>query len=185
MAIQLKVVDNIDDMKLVIKQKEVKKIKLQIGKTLDGNVLIKDHQTINVIIMPDKGKILAIPKGEFSDEVYTDQDQLFQHLLVSGVITPDSVTGGSIYGSLEAKYNMEKKGEEEPLDVVLFNIDKFISKDKSEYNLRKQYIDQLEKELLAPDEQSSTDLGEIPQEKFKGSIPKYGFPTRGIYRYNY
>lgn len=185
MPFQLKVLDNVEDLKIVAKEKEVKKIKLQIGKTLDGNILIKDHQSINVIIMPDKGKILAIPKGEFSDEVYTDQDQLFHHLLTQGVITPDSVVGGSIYGSLEAKYNMEKKGEEEPLDVVLLNVDAFISKDKAEYSIRKQYIDQLEKELLAPDEETSTDLGEVPQEKFKGSIPKYGFPTRGIYRYNY
>ena len=185
MPIQLKVVDNIDDLQLVVKKKETKKITLQIGKTLDGNILIKDHQSMNVIIMPDKGKILAIPKGEFSDEVYTDQDQLFQHLLTQGVVTPDSIVGGSIYGSLEAKYALEKKGEEEPLDVVLFNIDNFISKDKAEYSLRKQYIDQLEQELLAPDEESSTEMGEIPQEKFKGSIPKYGFPTRGIYRYNY
>lgn len=185
MPFQLKVLDNVEDLKIVAKEKEVKKIKLQIGKTLDGNILIKDHQSINVIIMPDKGKILAIPKGEFSDEVYTDQDQLFHHLLTQGVITPDSVVGGSIYGSLEAKYNMEKKGEEEPLDVVLLNVDAFISKDKAEYSIRKQYIDQLEKELLAPDEETSTDLGEVPHEKFKGSIPKYGFPTRGIYRYNY
>jgi hypothetical protein len=185
MPIQLKVVDNIEDMNLVVKQKQVKKIHLQIGKTLDGNLLIKDHQSINVIVMPDKGKILAIPKGEFSNEVYTDQDQLFQHLLVNGVITPDTIIGGNIYGSLEAKYNIEKKNEEEPLDVVLLNINNFIEKDKKEYNVRKQFIDQLEKELLDPDEESSTELGEVPQEKFKGSIPKYGFPTRGIYRYNY
>ena len=43
----------------------------------------------------------------------------------------------------------------------------------------------LEKELLQPEEEESTELGEVPQEKFKGSIPRYGFPTRGIYRYNY
>jgi len=185
MPIQLKVVDNIEDIKLVAKQKESKKIKLQIGKTLDGNILIKDHQSMNVIIMPDKGKILAIPKGEFSNEVYTDQDQLFQHLLMAGVITPDSIIGGNIYGSLEAKYSIEKKGEEEPIDVVLLNIHNFITKDKHEFNIRRQFIDQLEKELLDPEDETSTELGEVPQEKFKGSIPKYGFPTRGIYRYNY
>ena len=61
----------------------------------------------------------------------------------------------------------------------------FINKDKQEFSIRKKFIDDLERELLAPDEESSTELGEIPQEKFKGSIPKYGFPTRGIYRYNY
>jgi hypothetical protein len=185
MPLQLKVVDSIEGEELVLKEKTFKKIKLTIGKTLDGNILISDHQSMNVIIMPDKGKILAIPKGEFSNDVYTDQDQLFNHLLVRGVIIPDSVVGGNIYGSMEAKYTTEKKGDEEPLDVVLLNLYSFISKDKQEFSIRKKFIDDLEKELLAPDDEQSTDLGEVPQEKFKGSIPKYGFPTRGIYRYNY
>lgn len=185
MPIELKLTDKLGDSKLVVNEKTFKKIKLSIGKTLDGNILITDHQNMNVIIMPDKGKILAIPKGEFSNDVYTDQDQLFQHLMTNGVITPDSIIGGNIYGSMEAKFAIEKKGEEEPLDVVLLNLYNFISKDKAEFSIRKRFIDDLEKELLNPDEESSTDLGEIPQEKFKGSIPKYGFPTRGIYRYNY
>lgn len=80
---------------------------------------------------------------------------------------------------------IKKKGEEEPLEVVILNISNFLSKDKQEYSVRKKFIDDLEQALLQPDEESSTELGEIPQEKFKGSIPKYGFPTRGIYRYNY
>jgi hypothetical protein len=42
-----------------------------------------------------------------------------------------------------------------------------------------------EKSLLKPDTESSTELGEVPSEEFKGSIPIYGYPTRGIYRYNY
>lgn len=185
MPIKLKVADNIDDLQIVAKEKKFKKIKLEIGKTLDGSIIITGHQNMNVVIIPDKGKIIAMPKGEFSDDVYTDQDQMFNFLLVNGVVTADSIIGGSIYGSLEAKFSTEKKGEEEPLDVVLLNLANFINKDKKEFTIRKRFIDDLERELLAPDEESSTDLGEIPQEKFKGSIPKYGFPTRGIYRYNY
>ena len=46
--------------------RKLKKIKLSIGKTLDGNILITDHQNMNVIVMPDKGIILAIPKGELA-----------------------------------------------------------------------------------------------------------------------
>jgi hypothetical protein len=185
MPLQLKVVNNIDDLQVVAKQKQFKKIKLQMGKTLDGSILITGHQNMNVVIIPDKGKIIAMPKGEFSNDVYTDQDQLFNHLVIQGVVTPDSVIGGNIHGSLEAKFAIEKKGEEEPLDVVLLNLANFINKDKQEYSIRKKFIDDLERELLAPEEENSTELGEIPQEKFKGSIPKYGFPTRGIYRYNY
>lgn len=185
MPIQVKLSDSIKDIKIVAKEKTFKKINLEIGKTLDGNVIITGHQNMHVIIMPEKGKIIALPKGEFSNDVYTDQDQMFNYLLINGVILPDSIIGGSIYGSLEAKFPTEKKGEEEPLDVVLYNLSAFINRDKKEFRVRKQYIDDLERELLNPPDEATTDLGEIPQEKFKGSIPKYGFPTRGIYRYNY
>lgn len=174
-----------DELTLTVKEKHVKKISLAIRKTLDGNLIVQDHHTINIIVMPEKGKILAFPKGEFTQDCYTDQDQLFQYLVSSGVVAPETVVGGNIYGSLEATFNKEKKGEEEPLEVVILNISNFLSKDKQEYGVRKRFIDDLEQALLQPDEEASTELGEVPQEKFKGSIPKYGFPTRGIYRYNY
>jgi hypothetical protein len=174
-----------DDLTLVIKNKNVKKVSLAIRKTLDGNLIVQDHHTMNIIVMPEKGKILAFPKGEFTQDCYTDQDQLFQYLVSSGVVAPETVVGGNIYGSLEAAFNKDKTGDEEPLEVVILNISNFLSKDKQEYSVRKKFIDDLEKELLQPDEETSTELGEVPHEKFKGSIPKYGFPTRGIYRYNY
>lgn len=186
MPIALKVKGpDVGDLTLKIKEKNVKKVSLAIRKTLDGNILIQDHHNMNIVIMPDKGKILTFPKGEFSQDCYTDQDQMFHFLVQNGVITPDTIIGSNIYGSLEAKFNIQKVGDEEPLEVVILNISNFLTKDKEEYSVRKKFIDDLERELLHPDYESSTDLGEVPQEKFKGSIPKYGFPSRGIYRYNY
>lgn len=184
MPLQLKITDN-DNVELVVKDRETKKIKLKMGKTLDGNLIVQDHHNIDIIIMPEKGKILAIPKNEYSEEVYTDQDQLFQTLLKSGIIIPDTIVGGNIYGSLQAKYNAKKVNEEEPLDAVLLNISYYLTKENESYQTRKKFINDLEKELLNPSEEKSTELGEIPQQTNKGSIPRYGFPTRGIYRYNY
>jgi hypothetical protein len=174
-----------EDFTLNIKEKNTKKVKIAIRKTLDGNLIIQDHHNMNIIIMPEKGKIISFPKGEFNQDCYTDQDQLFSYLTQSGVISPETIVGGNIYGSLEATYKTEKLGDEEPLQVVILNVSNFLGKDKQEYSVRKKFIDDLERELLDPDEENSTELGEVPQEKFKGSIPKYGFPTRGIYRYNY
>jgi hypothetical protein len=176
---------SIDQLKLAVKPKNNKKVKLAIRKTLDGGIIIQDHHNMNIVVMPDKGKIVSFPKNEFSDDCYSDQDQLFSFLTQAGVVSPETIVGSSIYGSLEAKYQTEKKGDEEPLEVVILNISNFLNKDKEEYTIRKKFIDDLERELLHPDEVESTELGEVPHEKFKGSIPKYGFPTRGIYRYNY
>lgn len=186
MPIELTVQDKpLENPKIVLKDKNVKKVSLAIRKTLDNHILIQDHHNMMIVVMPDKGKILTFPKAEYTDDCYTDQDQLFKFLTASGVIKPDSVNGSNIYGSLEAIYNIEKIGEEEPVDVVILNISNFLDKDREEYSKRKKFIDDLENQLLHPEDEESTEHGEISHQKFKGSIPVYGFPTRGIYRYNY
>lgn len=184
MPLQLKVQPN-NDVVLKLKNSNTKKITLKIGKTLDGNLLVGDHHLLDIIVMPEKGKILALPKSEYNSEAYDDQDSLFQELLKAGIIIPDTITGGNIYGSIQAKFETKKINDEEPLDVILLGLYNFLNKEKQFYSRRKEFIDSLEKELLNPSDQSSTELGEIPQERNKGSIPRYGFPTRGIYRYNY
>lgn len=171
--IKLKVVDN------------KKKVSLAIRKTLDGNLIIQDHHSINIVLMPEKGKIISFPKAEYNQDCYADQDDLYKFLVNAGVIMPNSINGGNIYGSLEAVFPTEKIGDEEPLEVVILNVHNFLSKHKERHAIRKKFIDDLEKQLLDPEEEESTELGEIPQDKFKGSIPKWGFPTRGVYRYNY
>lgn len=183
---ELNLVDKpLEDVKLVLKDKNTKKINLALRKTLDNHILIQDHHTMNIVIMPDKGKILAFPKSEYTEDCYADQDQMFKYLTEAGVVKPDSINGGNIFGSIEASYNIEKSGEEEPFEVVILNIHNFLKKDKEEYSIRKKFIDDLENQLLHPEDEDTTEHGEISQEKFKGSVPLYGFPTRGIYRYNY
>jgi len=186
MAEQLVVQDRpVSDIKLVLKDKNSKKVSIAIRKTLDGNLIVQDHHSINIVIMPDKGKIITFPKEEYNDNCYADQDDLFKFLTTGGVIQPNTINGGNIYGSLEGMFSIEKLGDEEPLEVVILNVHNFLNKYKEKHKINKDYIEDLENQLLNPDEEESTELGEIPHDKFKGSIPKWGFPTRGVYRYNY
>jgi len=175
----------IEDIHLVLKDKDSKKISLAIRKTLDGNLLIQEHNSINIVIQPDKGKIITFPKEEYDDNCYADQDDLFKFLTTSGVIKPETINGSNIYGSLEAMFPIEKIGKEEPVEVVILNLHNFLEKQKIKHSINKKYVDDLEQQLLNPEDEESTELGEIPHDKFKGSIPKWGFPTRGVYRYNY
>lgn len=170
---------------LVLKEKNVKKVKLSLRRTLDGNLLIQDHHSMNIVIMPDKGKVLTFPKSEYNQDCYADQDDLFKYLTLNGVVKVDSVNGSNLYGSLEGSYNTDKKGDEEPVEVVILNISNFLNKAKEDHSVQKKFIDDLEKQLLDPEEEESTEFGEIPHEKFKGSIPMHGYPSRGVYRYNY
>ena len=186
MSVELAVKEKpLEDIKLVFKDKNTKKISLSVRRTLDGNLIIQDHHSMNIVIVPDKGKILSFPKGEYNEDCYADQDDLFKHLMLNGVIKPDSINGSNIYGSLEAMYVTDKKSDEEPIDVVLLNINSFLKDAKENHQVRKKYIDDLEKQLIDPEDENTTDMGEIPHRQFKGSIPMYGFPTRGVYRYNY
>jgi hypothetical protein len=173
-------------LKITIKDKDTGVQKeVQILRTLNGDYLLNEHPDIDVVVMPSKNKVLVMAKDEQSDYVYTMQDKLFKFMNKKGTIIPESVSAGNIYGSLQATYTAKPPGGENPLQVIIYTIANFIEQERPAYKFEQNFEDKMEKELLNPPLEDSTELGEVPQEPFKGSIPKYGFPTRGIYRYNY
>lgn len=161
------------------------KKQLKIKKNVSGHYMMTEHPDIDVIIMPDKTKILLLGKNENSDMVYRLQDKMFQHLCSQGVITPDTIKGGNVYGSMEATFPKDTSDGKPGLLVALYNIAQYIEDQRPIFKAMLKHKKELEDSLLNPSIKDSTELGEVPQETFKGSIPKYGFPTRGIYRYNY
>ncbi len=173
-------------LKIKIKDKQTGVQKeMQIAKTLSGDFIMREHPEVDVVVMPQKNKILLLPKEQQSDYVYHTQEEIFNSLITKGVISPDSVSGGNVFGSLQAVYPTEAPGGEDPLQVVIYNLADYIEQQRPTIAYQKAYEDEMEKALLEPETEEATELGEVPQEPFKGSIPKYGFPTRGIYRYNY
>lgn len=158
---------------------------IAIKKTLSGDFILNEHPDIDVIVMPQKFKILALAKEDQSDHVYNIQEKLFNYMVKKGVVLPESIVCGNVYGSLQGTYPQQSPGGEDVLQVVVYNLANFIEDERPIIDREKEYEDKMEKALLEPSVEDSTELGEVPQEEFKGSIPKYGFPTRGIYRYNY
>jgi hypothetical protein len=173
-------------LKITIKDKETGIQKeVQLTRTLNGDYVLREHPEMEIIFIPTKNKILALPKDEYNEHVYHAQNEFFQYMNKKGVIIPESINGGSIYGSLQAGYNAQPPGGENPLQVVIYTAASYIEEKRPSIAFEKEFQDTMEKELFKPSVEDSTELGEIAQEPFKGSIPKYGFPTRGIYRYNY
>jgi hypothetical protein len=173
-------------IKISIKDKQTGVSKeVAISKTLSGDYMLREHPDLDIIVMPQKNKVLALPKEEQSDFIYTLQNKLFKHMVKKGVILPESIQAGNVYGSLQGLYTAQPPDGQDPLQVVVYTIANFIEDERPIFTYEKEFEDAMEKELLRPDIEDSTELGEVPQEPFKGSIPKYGFPTRGIYRYNY
>lgn len=173
-------------LKVFIKDKE-KGIQKEVNmvRTLNGDYVLKEHPEIDIVVMPQKNKVITFPKDSYSEKCYNIQNKFFDFMTKKGVILPESINGGSVYGSLQANYPSEPPGKENPIEVVIFTAANFIEDQRPAFTYEKEFEDAMEKELLQPSVEDSTELGEVPQEPFKGSIPKYGFPTRGIYRYNY
>lgn len=172
MAITIKVGKQQEQDKLP-EQEQPKKttttIKLNARRTLDGNVIIFDHRDIDIVLMPEKRKIVAFAKQVFGDEVYNAQDRLFAFLRKKGVIEFDSIQGGNIYSSMEAKIAESK--DYNSTQVALFTINKFMEKERPYFEFEKAFDAEEERRLAEPGPEDST---EYDPERYhstdKGSI---------------
>jgi hypothetical protein len=170
----------------IVREKvEVSKEILMI-KTLTGDYILKEHPEIDIVVMPSKQKIVVFPKKIYTDKCTKIQLDLFEFLKDKGVILPESIRGGNIFGTLEAAFPKQGLTEsQDPVQVVVYTISNFIDKDRPKQEYAIEYEKAVHDELTAPDEKSSTELGEVPQNDIKGTVPKWGFPQKAIYRYTY
>ena len=107
-----------------------------------------------------------------SDDVYAAQDRLFDYLRKKGTIITDSVQSGFVYGSMQGSYPESKIGAD-PTEVILYTIGKFIEEEKPYYTHSAALDDALLDMETEPSDRNSTELGEVPQEKEKGTVDKY------------
>ena len=145
------------------------KVKLNIRKTIDGSILIMDHNDVDIVIVPSQKKIIIFPKSSLHDDIYACQDRVFNFLASKGVIKRESVQAGDVYGSLQAEYP-EAVNNADATQLVLFTISKFLEEEKPHMEMEQYFEDEFEKRLLRPDESDSTELGEIPHSEKKGTI---------------
>ena len=145
---------------------------LNARKSLDGNIMIFDHEEIDIVVMPKENKVIAFPKDLMQDTVYAAQDRLFYHFTKKGIVLPESVRGGNVYGSLEATIATPIQEDVSGVQSAVFSIGKFILEEKPYFETYKQYEEDASEELTDPDEDASTELGEVPHEEEKGSLRK-------------
>jgi hypothetical protein len=153
------------------KTKNVYEFKLNLRRALNGDLMIFDHNDIDIIILIEKNKIVAFPKDMMSEVVYGAENRLFTFLRSQGVIAYDSIQGGSVYGSLEGLI-LENKNSKEPesLDYVLFQIYEWVKTEKPYFDSVETHDEMMDDAILDPSDEFSTELGEVPHEEEKGSI---------------
>ena len=148
------------------------KLSMILRKTLAGEYAIFDHFDIDILISPDKKQVLTFPKNEMSDDVYAAQDRMFSFLSKKGVVVRESVQSGSIYGSMQATFPDSGIGAD-AVQSVIYTIGRFLEEDKPYYVHEDALEDEITQALTEPDKDNSTELGEVPHEKNKGTVEKF------------
>ena len=176
-----------ETIQLIVKQGPIEikvippiKIALNIRRSLGGDYMVFDHPLYDIVIMPDKNKIVTFAKRNARMDPYPSQDKLFDYLLAKGALVHDSVQGGNVFGSLEASYPANEKVN--TLEVLLLIIYSFLQEETKEINAALEYDMAVDDMYLDPSQEDSTELGEVPHEEEKGSIPRMNMPYGLIYR---
>jgi len=147
-------------------------VSLQARKTLEGNLLIMDHDIIDIVLLPESSKVLAFPKSQSVEEAYGIQARFFDFLADKGIIDRETVQGGNIFNSLEAVIPESKNAN--GLQAAVYVISEFITTEADVLKRAEQYEKNLEDYFVDPTDQDSTELGEVPQQAEKGAmVPGY------------
>ena len=181
---KVRITDPREDIKVTVKGPKTKVLeyKLNLRRAINGDLMIFDHQDIDIVILTEKKKVVAFAKDIITDAVYGASKRLFDHLRKQGVISYDSIEGGNIYGSLQGML-LESK-EVDVLKITLFEISNWMQKEEPYFD--NSYEEDINDELLNPDIDNSTELGEVPHEDQKGSIRQHNLFAPYLYgRYTY
>jgi len=149
-----------------IEPKEI--VNLKIAKTLNDDVMIFDHADVYIVIQPKSQKVVAYAKDVMSDYVYGAQNRLFHYLAKRGLVSPESVQGGNVYDSIEAKYFPSDKFD--VIKLLILNIYRFIEDERPYFEFIEDYEDMMVDRFTEPTDEDSTRLGEVPQAAKKGTV---------------
>jgi len=151
---------------------------------LNGDLMIYDHKDIDIVLMQEQKKIVAFAKDLLTDTVYGAESRLFEFLIKHGIVAYDSIQGGNIYGSMEAKIIDSKKYDS--VRSALTQIAEWFKEEKPMMDEMEQHDEMMDDALLNPDDEHATELGEVPHEEEKGSILQKNLFAPYLYgRYTY
>ena len=159
------------------------RLEIDVRKSMNGDLMIFDHGDIDIVLSPQKNKIIAFPKDVMNDLVYGAQNRLFAHLHKKGLVIPESIQAGSFYGSFEGQMESALDEAISAAKLSLVNISNFINEERPYFEATEAIVAMTDDEFIHPDKEDSTELGEVPQAVQKGSIrPGY---VRDPYSLNY
>lgn len=171
-------------IKIEIVEKDEIEFKLNLKSSLNGDLFVLDHKDIDIVVQPTSKKIVAFAKEIMTDAVYGAESRLLEYLRRQGVINYDSIQGGNVYGSLEGQI-MDSKTHD-PVKVTLLKISEWMELEQPYIAGTTAYDDMQDSALTDPDNEYSTEFGEVPHAAEKGSIDSKSMFAPYLYgRYTY
>ena len=171
-------------VKLEFVEKDEIEKQLNLRSALNGDLMILDHKDIDIVVQTTSKKIVTFAKEMMSDAVYGAESRLLEYLRRQGVINHDSIQGGNVYGSLEGQI-MDSETHD-PIKVTLLKISEWMDSEQPYIAGTTAYDDMQDDALVEPDNEFSTELGEVPHEDQKGSMQQRDMFAPYLYgRYTY
>ena len=175
-------------MPIVIKigpEANAKKVRLELNarQSLNGDVMIFDHGDIDIVLSPSTKKVVVFPKETMTDLVYGAQNRLMAQLIKRGILVPESVQAGAYFGALEATIQESINPDINGPKLALINISQFIEEERPYFENAEAIISNQDDDLVHPDKEHSTELGDVPQSTQKGSMARQF--VRDPYSLNY
>ena len=156
-------------------------VSLKMSKNVDGSFVIKDHDYFDIFLIPEKKRIVTIPKMGMGEGVYQHQKVYLDTLMRRGALISDSIEGGMVHGTLQSRFGENEKLS--PLQVVLFETERYMKEYRVENQLAKEYEEAVEDRFVNPNDEDSTEAGEIaPEEERRKNdmdIPYYSYAGYG------
>jgi len=159
-------------------------VSLKTRRTLDGNVMIFDHEDIDIVLSVESAKCVSFPKGQMSDKAYQAQDRMFDFLAKRGIVDRSSVKGGNIHGSLEAAILESKVPGVDQLQACLYILSEYLNQEKPYFRATANFEDDKLDYMLRPSAEDSTELGDVPQSDKKGAHGSGRGPYGFMYNYS-
>ena len=191
MAINIRVGSDLEAPEEQEPKKATKKpqatVELKIRKTLDGDLIVYDHEDMDIVISPQKSKVIAFPKVSADEGSYHSQMRLFEYLQEKGTITRDSIQGGSVYNAVEGLIPEAADPGVNAIEVTILTISEFLELERPYFARKEDYEEMEVDRLTEPTDDDSTRLGEVPHAEQKGGLYPglYFQPFLSTYNYFY
>jgi len=195
MAINIKIVKDLGvaedtnssgDIKIKIVSDDPKPMQVEMNarRSLNGDIMIFDHDLIDIVVSPRNNKIITFPKDLHEREVYPTQDRFFTFLRKKGIINAESVQAGNIFSSIEAIIQESVIEGVDAIQSSLFVTSLFLEEESVDIKTRNKMKKDMTAYLLDPSEEDSTDLGDVPHSDRKGSMDSRVRPYGYQYMYS-